>query len=324
MRIALLAAASVALLMPASAAAIIDNYVAGDDRVFDLDHNGRLDAKELAVKALHESPKTSDLYNAIDVIRIDGVFDAQELAQYYATSRQQSAKALDPLLKQVGKPATEKAGIIINDLHAAEGALRCSGGQGVYIRHDQFDVGVYAKSLSAGSAQGASFKIAQDLAANSTAASIHGFATAVIYRNPCLKPPGGDANSPFVSGYVLAPWIFANGNIGGTGKTPASTLQLGVNSEVEVLGRTSSICSTTLCRLTFRPTSRTRAAFSVDRRPGRLTVSTGISTPLPRSEHHSTTTGRPTCLPTFAMWTTPATAASRPTPATDGSAVTSA
>ena len=236
---ALLAAVSAETAAAASPGAApdqyIDNYVIGDDSVYDLDHNGHLDAKELAVKALHESPATKDLYNAIDVIRIDGVFDAQELAQYYAKARKDSAKQLDPLLKQVKGGVPEKNGIDIVALYQAEKALRCAGGQGLYIRQDQFDVGVYAQSLAAGKATGASLKIAQDLAANTTTATIHGFASDVAYRSPCMLRPSG-SSGPYVSGYVFAPWVFANGTAGGAGKTPASTLKVGLNNEFEIAG----------------------------------------------------------------------------------------
>ena len=204
------------------------------DWKYDLNNDGKLSAAELAVKALHESKGTGPLYEAIDVGPVDGVFEPNELAAFYAKSRKTSAKTLAPLLQQVGKPVGN--GVDLVALYDAEKALRCASGQGIYIRQDRFDIGPYINSIPASGAQGAAFSITRDISGNATTASIHGVVDAVLYRSPCLTPPSGDTNRPYVSGFVFAPWVYANGTLKSSGKQPPTNLQFGFDTEFEVAG----------------------------------------------------------------------------------------
>ncbi len=78
----------------------------------------------------------------------------------------------------------------------------------VYIRADALDNFMYQATPAASDAKGASISYTNDQLGQKQAATVTGMVSYVL-GNPCLETPPG--NSPFLSGYVVAPWIYANG-----------------------------------------------------------------------------------------------------------------
>lgn len=134
---------------------------------YDINGDGKLSIQELRVKHLHE---TVPIYDKIDNIRVDGIFDTQELAAFYKSSETASDKRPDPLAKKA-----VHGELSLKEIADAEFRQKCNERKGLYVRGDRFDLGVYSgdfESAEGGSAKGASVDIASD--GGKTTATIDG------------------------------------------------------------------------------------------------------------------------------------------------------
>lgn len=108
-------------------------------------------------------------------------------------------------------------------------AARC-GDSGFFLRGDTADVGVYFQNGVSLVDSGALLSIASDDGA--TTASING-AVGYAFNQNCLPNPPGDG--AYVSGYVIAPWLLANGNFYDSESDDNDTkIQAGLSGQVEI------------------------------------------------------------------------------------------
>ena len=111
-------------------------------------------------------------------------------------------------------------------------AERC-GGSGFYLRGDVANVGVYFQNGAELVEDGASLSITGD--SGTTTATVDGVAGYVFNHNCLPRPEGLDVNDPFVSGYVISPWLLANGTLFNSEEDDGDTkAQAGLSGQVEL------------------------------------------------------------------------------------------
>jgi hypothetical protein len=104
--------------------------------------------------------------------------------------------------------------------------------QRLFIRADPLDNYLYGIT-PASKAKGASVTYTDDRLTKQKTATINGMLSYVLLRDLCPTTPGNDI--PFVSGYAVAPWVLANGNLTEPqSKKEKSSLQFGVEAQIEV------------------------------------------------------------------------------------------
>ena len=180
---------------------------------FDRNQDGHLDADEIRVMNLH---KTDPIYAKIDVIVVDGKFSPEELNAFYASSE----KKLKP--SPLATQAATSGPVPLPNVYDVERRVRCA--------HDRFYVRGGAPIVGLQFGQGASFQapptadrarnvetgalfsITEDRENDITTAAINGVAGFVMTRN-CNVPADDRIDQPYFSGYVLSPWVLANGTL---------------------------------------------------------------------------------------------------------------
>ncbi len=111
-------------------------------------------------------------------------------------------------------------------------AERC-GGSGFYLRGDVANVGVYFQNGAELVEDGASLSITGD--SGTTTATVDGVAGYMFNHNCLPRPEGLDVNDPFVSGYVISPWLLANGTLFNSEEDDGDTkAQAGLSGQVEL------------------------------------------------------------------------------------------
>ncbi len=205
---------------------------------YDLNRNGRIDTgDEIRVYAMHQAKPLLAKY---DTGPIDGKLDGEELAKLKRDLEVVPEK--DPnFLVTVGylqSEAEREHGIPLTQLAEQKPAPSggpCKSGQGLYIRRDRADISVYNNSIDKSAAKGASLSYTNDRLSGSEVAEIHGTASYVAARDPCVERPAGTSISePFVSGYALAGWVSADGTFSSNRSTEKSALKFGVDAQAEV------------------------------------------------------------------------------------------
>jgi len=213
-------AAALALVMPAAPAAALELYQ------YDANGDGTLDREELRVKALHD---TVPVYDEIDVIVVDGVFSQAELEAFYARSEQKAQRAETSLVKTAGPDES----ITVPELYDIEKMRRCGDGGRFFLRGAKPETGVASSNDPGTVTTGASLAITDK--DNTTTATVNGVAGYIISYNCLSRPEGVGPTDPYLSGYVVAPWISANGTLFTEGETPdTSKLKAGVDAQFEI------------------------------------------------------------------------------------------
>ena len=111
-------------------------------------------------------------------------------------------------------------------------AERC-GDSGFYLRGDVANVGVYFQNGVSLVEDGAALSISGD--SGTTTATINGVAGYVFNQNCLPRPAGFDAKAPFVSGFVISPWLLANGTFFNSDENDGDTkIQAGLSGQVEL------------------------------------------------------------------------------------------
>ena len=180
---------------------------------FDRNQDGQLDADEIRVINLH---RANPIYDQIDVIVVDGKFSPEELSAFYASVE----KKLKP--SPLATKAATSGPVPLPNVYDIERRVRCANDR-FYVRGGapvvglQFGQGASFKAPpTADRARnvetGALFSITDDRENDVTTAAINGVAGFVITRN-CNVPADDRINQPYFSGYVLSPWVLANGTL---------------------------------------------------------------------------------------------------------------
>lgn len=111
----------------------------------------------------------------------------------------------------------------------------CDTGK-LYIRADSLDNFMYQSGPAAADAKGASVSYTNDRVGSQQTATVSGMVSYIL-GNPCLTTPLG--KDPFLSGYIVAPWVYANGTWNDPAKkTDSNVAKVGTTLQFEV-SRTS-------------------------------------------------------------------------------------
>jgi len=104
--------------------------------------------------------------------------------------------------------------------------------QPLFIRSDSLDNYLYG-ATPASKAKGASISYTDDRQKELQTLTINGMMSYVLASNLCLPTPGNDV--PFISGYAIAPFVNAQGNLTQPeAKTEKSSLSFGTEAEFEL------------------------------------------------------------------------------------------
>jgi hypothetical protein len=104
--------------------------------------------------------------------------------------------------------------------------------QPLFIRSDSLDNYLYG-ATPASKAKGASISYTDDRQKELQTLTINGMMSYVVASNLCLPTPGNDV--PFISGYAIAPFVNAQGNLTQPeAKTERSALTFGTEAEFEL------------------------------------------------------------------------------------------
>jgi len=104
--------------------------------------------------------------------------------------------------------------------------------QRLYIRQNSLDNYLYGVT-PASKAKGAQVSYTDDRLAGTQSATINGMVSYVVLRDLCPVTPPGD--SPFLSAYLVAPFVLGQGNYTEPhAKTERSALQFGAENQIEI------------------------------------------------------------------------------------------
>lgn len=199
--------------------------------LYQFDRNGDtvLDADELRVRDLHAK---EPIYGRIDVIVVDGEFSPEEIALFH----QESQAEMKP--SALVQKAQASGPIPLPVIDAMEVAARC-GDSGLYLRGLPEDGGDFrpADVSATGGIRtvdaGAQVSITGD--EESTTATVKGVFGYAFNRNCLPAPEGFGPGAVFVSGYVISPWLLADGTLFDS-EAPDGTdkLQAGLAGQIEI------------------------------------------------------------------------------------------
>ncbi len=107
--------------------------------------------------------------------------------------------------------------------------------QRLFIRRDRMDISIYNADFGKDLAEGGGFSASDDKAEdNLRSGRIDGVATYVVARDPCVRDPDYRAGELAISGYAIAPWVLADGNLRQLDDEEDSDLRAGLDAQIEV------------------------------------------------------------------------------------------
>jgi hypothetical protein len=153
--------------------------------------------------------------------KLDGELDSKKLAHVGWLQADIAVLGSIPL-KRLAKKKKEKTS-------------SCDSGQGFYLRRDKLDVSIYNRSLDDKIAKGAAISFTENFESDTDTAEVHALAAYVFARSPCRERPAGvDVGKPFVSGYVFAASVAADGNLTDDRAMEKSALKPTIDAQVEI------------------------------------------------------------------------------------------
>jgi hypothetical protein len=193
---------------------------------FDLNADLVLSGAEIEAYLLH---KENPVIAAID-IDFDGVITPAELATYVSAAKVKVA----PKVAALNEQWSEAGGVPVTEVlrvSASDPSSPCNKREGWYVRRDRFDLQTYNSDLA--KAQGAAIRINDNLNGRTTG-SIDGLVS-YVFRNPCIDPGDDYESGPYLAGYVVAPWLQANGAFFDTANpNPANKVKFGLDTQYAV------------------------------------------------------------------------------------------
>ena len=108
--------------------------------------------------------------------------------------------------------------------------------QEFFIRRDKIDSFFYVYGSPTPDGRGAAISYSNDLRGRGEALSVQGYASAVLMQQQFASPYGPNSDTPFLYGYAVTPYLFANGTLRNPVRpTERTALQGGVDLQLAVV-----------------------------------------------------------------------------------------